>query len=456
MKAKREIILLKSGLVVDPASGLQDIRDILIVDGKIKMIKEKISVDYISHGVEEAVTSDAPCCSVEDVGNNITVIDCSDCIVGPGLVDAHVHFRDPGFTHKEDIFSGAKAAARGGVTSVILMANTNPVVDNTDTLKYVIDKGRETDIHIYSCATITKGLKGKEVVDMSMLKECGAIGFTDDGIPLLNEKIVREAMLRAKKTSSVLSFHEENPMYIVNNGINKGVASEFFCVEGSDRQAEITMVERDVKLALETGATVNFQHISTKEAIELIRKGKAEKGGENIHGEVTPHHMLFTDEDIINLGSNGKMNPPLRTKEDRAAIIEAIIDGTLDIIATDHAPHTEDEKGRKITEAPSGIIGLETSFGTVYNTLVRTKKMDIMQAFCKMSLNPAKLYKIDAGQLAINRTANVMVFNPQKEFSYDKTMSKSFNSPLKGSKIMGDIILTICKGKIVYKSEEII
>lgn len=431
------MILLKSGLVVDPASGLEEIRDVLIYNENIIMIKENI--------IEEDIPKN---------GSKLRVVDCSGCIVGPGLVDVHVHFREPGFTYKEDISTGAKAAARGGVTSIILMANTKPVADNEETLKYVIEKGKETDIDIYTCATITKGLGGQEVVDMAGLKAAGAVGFTDDGIPMLNEEVVRRAMDKAVETNSVLSFHEENPDYIINNGINKGAASEYFGVGGSDRMAEITMVERDIRLALETGATVNFQHISTKEAVELIRQAKKQPGGEKIHGEATPHHMLFTEKDTIRLGTNAKMNPPLRTAEDREAIIEGIIDGTLDIIATDHAPHSKEEKDRKITEAPSGIIGLETSLGIAYNTLVRSGKMTNLQVFCRMSQKPAELYNINAGQLAIDRMANIVIFDPEKEFFYNSTKSKSFNSPLKDAKITGDIKMTICRGKIVYEDEE--
>ena len=427
------MILLKGGLVVDPESEITRIADVLIEDGVIRYIGN-IDIDATDNSEE------------------VRIVDCEGLIVGPGLVDVHVHFRDPGFTYKEDIYTGAKAAARGGVTSVVLMANTKPSVDNIDTLNYVINKGRETDINIYTCASITKGLQGKEIVDMDALLKAGAVGFTDDGIPILDEAVARTAMEEACKRGAVLSFHEENPAYISNNGVNRGIGSEYFGIGGSDRQAEISMVERDIALALETGAKINLQHISTKEAVELIREAKQSEKGKNIHAEATPHHMSMTEEDLFLHNTLAKMNPPLRTEEDRRAIIEGIKDGTLDIIATDHAPHSKEEKEKKITDAPSGIIGLETALTTCYNTLVKEENFDILQVFCKFSRNPANIYEINAGALAIDRTADLVIFDPKKEWIYNKSQSKSFNSPLKDQKITGDVVMTICRGKIVYEN----
>lgn len=423
------MIVLKNGLVIDPASELEAVRDIAIDDGRIVEISENIDTSVYSD-VEE--------------------YDCTGLIIGPGLVDAHVHFRDPGFTHKEDIYTGARAAARGGVTSVILMANTKPAVDSVETLEYVINKGKETNINIYSCATITKGLAGKELTDFTTLKRHGAIGFTDDGIPLLEEEIVRKAMKEAVKTASVLSFHEENPEYITNNGINRGVASEYFGIGGSDRQAEIDMVSRDIKLSMETGAKINFQHISTKEAVELIREAKKDPRGANIYAEATPHHIALTEKDTITHGTFAKMNPPLRTEADRDAIICGLVDGTIDFIATDHAPHSDEEKKLAITEAPSGIIGLETSLKVSYNALVRTKRMSLLQLFCKMSYNPAKLYEIDAGEVAIGRQADLVVFDSEKIQKNNKYYSKSSNSPFINDTIQGDVVMTISCGRVIF------
>lgn len=420
------MIILKNGTMTDPATGFVGKKDIAISDGVIFAIEDEITPDK------------------ED-----EVVDCTDKIIGPGLVDVHVHFRDPGFTYKEDIESGAKAAIKGGFTSVVLMANTKPAVDSKETIAYILEKGKKTGIHIYTCATITKGMQGKEKNDFKELLEAGACGFTDDGVPILDENLVREIMLDAVKNNTVLSFHEEDPAYITNNGINRGKASEYFGIGGSDRQAEISMVERDLKLALETGAVVNFQHLSTKEAIALIREAK--KQGKNIHAEATPHHIALTEDAAIQYGTLAKMNPPLRTEEDRQAIIEGLKDGTIDLIATDHAPHSKEEKEKKITDAPSGILGLETAFALSMEKLVNSENLDILQLFCKMSYNPACLYGLNAGKIAKNAPADVIVVDINKKWSIDTFASKSQNSPFKNVPLTGKIVMTICDGKILYR-----
>ena len=423
------MILLKNGRIIDPDSNLDMTGDLLIDKDRIVDIAEKIDIDE----------------------SNVQVIDCSGCVIGPGLVDIHVHFRDPGFTYKEDIESGARCAAAGGVTSVILMANTKPCVDSIETLEYIKEKAKDQPVHIYTCANITKGMQGKELLDFDEFLKNGAVGFTDDGIPLLDEKIVKQAMQEAAKYDTVLSFHEEDPEYIENNGVNHGKASEHFRIGGSDRKAEIKMVERDLKLALETGARINIQHISAKETLDLIREAKKNcKGSQNIFAEATPHHIALTEEATIEYGTGAKMNPPLRTEADRQAIIEAIKDDTIDFIATDHAPHSAEEKNREITAAPSGILGLETSLPVIYDVLVRENKIPRLKVFCKMSTDPARLYGINAGKLAKNAIADVVVFDEKNAKVYTETMSKSKNSPFLGKKFNGRIALTICSGKIVY------
>ncbi|MBQ8038558.1 MAG: amidohydrolase family protein, partial [Lachnospiraceae bacterium] len=243
---------------------------------------------------------------------------------------------------------------------------------------------------------------------------------------------------------------EEDPQFITNNGINRGRASEFFGIGGSDRRAEISMVKRDLELALKTGAKVNFQHLSTKEAVEMIREAKKLPEGKNIHAEATPHHIALTEEAAIEHGTLGKMNPPLRCEEDRQAIIDGILDGTIDLIATDHAPHSEEEKNKKITDAPSGILGLETMFPIVHEELILKKKMDYLQLFCKISYNPARLYKINAGELAENKVADFVVFDPKREWKIEKFLSKSQNSPFKNKIMKGKIELTISDGKVQF------
>ena len=423
------MILLKNGRIIDPDTNLDMIGDVLIDKDRIIDIADNI-----------------------DIGENeAQVIDCSGCVVGPGLVDIHVHFRDPGFTYKEDIESGAKCAAAGGVTSVILMANTKPCVDSIETLEYVTKKAKQQPIHIYTCANITKGMQGKELLDFKEFIKNGAVGFTDDGIPLLDEEVVKKAMVEAARYDTVLSFHEEDPRFIKNNGVNHGKASEYFKIGGSDREAEISMVERDLELALKTGAKINIQHISAKETLDLIREAKKKCIKQNIFAEATPHHIALTEDDTIKYGTGAKMNPPLRSEADRQAIIDAIKDDTIDFIATDHAPHSVEEKNRDITQAPSGILGLETSLPVIYDVLVRENNISWLKVFCKMSTNPARLYGINAGKLAKNAIADVVVFDEKNAKVYIETMSKSKNSPFLGKKFNGRIALTICSGKIVYR-----
>lgn len=430
------MVIFKNGTLIEPSTGFMGKMDVAVKGEKILKIAEEIDIDALK------MEMDKP--------DEVKVYDCSGKYIGPGLVDVHVHFRDPGFTYKEDIESGSIAAARGGFTSVILMANTKPAVDNAETIQYVLNKGKETGIHVYTCANVTKGMKGEGLTDFGVLLKAGAVGFTDDGVPLLEEELVRNAMKLAVEHDTVLSFHEEDPQYITNNGINRGLASEHFGIGGSDRQAEISMVKRDLTLALETGAKVNFQHLSTKEAIEMIREAKKLPEGKNIHAEATPHHIALTELDAITHGTLGKMNPPLRTEEDRQAILSGLMDGTIDLIATDHAPHAKEEKDKLITEAPSGILGLETAFAIANNVLNKDKNMSLLQLFCKMSLNPAELYGIDAGKLAENGAADLVIFDPDKEWSIEKFASKSQNSPFKNEKLMGKIELTMCQGKILY------
>ena len=427
--------LITGGIVIDPKTGTMNRKDILIKDGKIEKIADNISCQDMS---------------------SAEVIDASGKKIGPGLVDVHVHFRDPGFTYKEDIETGAVAAARGGFTAVVLMANTKPGVDNEETLSYVIEKGERTAIRVHTCASITESLKGEKMTDMEGLKKAGAVGFTDDGIPILSERLVRSAMEKAAELSVPLSFHEENPEYIENNGVNRGKASEHYGIGGSDRMAEISLVERDLEIALETGAAFNVQHISAKESVELVRKAKekaALMGTDNIHAEATPHHFTLTEDAVIEHGTLAKMNPPLREEADRLAVIEGLRDGIIDLIATDHAPHSEEEKSRPITEAPSGIIGLETAFALAITNLVKPGYLTLPQLFDRMSLAPAKLYHLPYGTIEEGAVADFIIFDDEKQTTFAHFVSRSSNSPFLGQTFYGTIDMTICKGEIVYKNE---
>lgn len=432
------MLYIKNGRVVDPVTKTDALLDVLIDKGKIRKVAEHTEmVSYLEELKHSAKTE------------STEVIDAAGCVVSPGLTDVHVHFRDPGFTYKEDIETGARAALAGGVTTVVLMANTKPVVDNAETLTYIIEKGKKTDLHVKTCATISKGLQGKELTDMRLLKEKGAVGFTDDGIPLLDEDFVRKAMEEAARLQVPLSFHEENPTYIVNNGINRGEASAYFGIGGSDRMAEISMIERDIRLAKETGASIDIQHISTKEGVQLVRE--ARRSCPNIHAEATPHHFSLTERAAIENGTLAKMNPPLRTEEDRQAIIRGLADGTIEMIATDHAPHAAEEKAGPITEAPSGIIGLETALPLAITNLVRPGYMTLSQALERMTMGPAALYGFEADSIREGKRADVIVFNPEETFVYEKSLSKSQNSPFLGQALYGRVHVTITDGRVVYR-----
>lgn len=427
------MLLIKNGLVIDPSQDLCEKKDIYVKDGRILGTEEKIST--------AAVECD--------------MIDATGCIVAPGLVDVHVHFRDPGFTYKEDIETGAKAAARGGYTSVVLMANTKPVADNEDTVSYVIDKGKQTDIKVYTCAAVTKGMAGKELTDMDSLLACGAVGFTDDGIPITDEILLEEAFRKSSEKKVPVSLHEENPELIINNGIHKGKASEHFGIGGSPREAEISFIARDLEIALRTNAVLNIQHISTKEGVELVRKAKiraAQNATARIHAEATPHHFSLTEEAAIQYGTLAKMNPPLREEEDRLAIIEGLRDGTIDIIATDHAPHSKEEKERPLTEAPSGIIGLETALSLGVSRLVGENGFTHQQLLKCMSTNPARMYALNAGTLAEGAPADLVIYDPKASWTVGDYRSKSSNSPFTGQTLQGVVRYTIVDGMVVYKS----
>ena len=464
------MLLIKNGYVLDPKTGRNGIFDILIKDDKIVKIDSFI--------LEIDLT--------EEERKDLQIIYADNMMIAPGLVDVHVHFRDPGFTYKEDIYTGAKAAAKGGFTTVVLMANTKPAVDNEETLQYVINKGKETDIHVLSCATITKNLKGQELTDMKSLKDAGAVGFTDDGIPMMDEALVVKAMEIAKDLSVPLSFHEENPELITNNGVNRGKASAHYDIGGSPRAAEIDLIARDLGLAAKLNAPINIQHISSREGVELVRQAKLETIREmklslplaktteeitdisnsdnvccqiipmdisqkiNIHSEATPHHFSLTEDAVIEYGTMAKMNPPLRTEADRQAIIQGLKDNTIDIIATDHAPHSSEEKSKPITEAPSGIIGLETALPLGITHLVKEGHLSYMELLEKMTINPAVMYHLDCGYIAENGPADLIIFN-ENPFVVDDFCSKSSNSPFKGTTLTGEIQYTICNGKIVYQ-----
>lgn len=418
-------MLIKNGYLIDPASQTAQKADLRIEDGFISRIAAEITPD----ASEE-------------------VIDASGLVAAPGLIDTHVHFRDPGFTYKENLHTGALASAKGGFTSVICMANTSPVVDNVQTLLDIGRRAKEEKIRIYQAASVSRSLKGEELTNMEELADSGACGFTDDGIPIRSAAFLYEAMEKAASLDLPISLHEEDPSFIKNNGINHGPVSDKLGIYGSPSIAEESLVARDCLLALRSGAHVVIQHISSGRSVELVRMFRSM--GARLHAEATPHHFTLTEEAVLKHGTLAKMNPPLRTEEDRQAIIAGLADGTIDIIATDHAPHSREEKERSITAAPSGIIGLETSLALGITTLVRPGHLSLMQLLEKMTVNPARLYHLPSGELKEGRAADIVLFDPEERWTPTEYASLSSNSPFTGCELFGKVKFTICRGEIIY------
>ena len=421
-------MLIKNGFLIDPASDTERLVDLRITDGLIQTL------------------ADAGTLTPE---NGEDELDAAGLMISPGLVDTHIHFRDPGFTYKEDLHTGSLAAAAGGFTSVICMANTSPVIDSVPVLKELMEREALEDIHIFQAAAVSCGLKGEEMTSMKELAATGACGFTDDGIPLKNAAFLYKAMEEAKALDLPISLHEEDPAFIETNGINHGPVSDALGIYGSPSIAEESLVARDCLLALRSGAQVVIQHISSGQSVELVRTFKAM--GANLHAEATPHHFTLTDEAVLKYGSLAKMNPPLRTEKDRLAIIEGLKDGTIDLIATDHAPHSTEEKSRPITQTPSGIIGLETSLALGITSLVRPGHLTLSQLIEKMTINPANLYHLPCGSVTEGKAADLVLFDPNEKWTPETYASKSSNSPFTGWELYGKVKYTICDGKIVYK-----
>ena len=385
----------------------------------------------------------------ENTGNIDEVIDAAGLIAAPGLVDVHVHFRDPGFTAKEDIHTGAAAAAKGGYTSVVMMGNTDPRCDNIETLRYMQEKAAGEPIHIYVTCNATMGMKGEELTDIDALHKAGAVGVTDDGLPIMDHGVLTQVFLKAAACGIPVSLHEEDPSLIENNGVNRGKASDHYGIGGSPSEAEYSLIKRDLQIASGTGVSVDIQHISTAEGVEAVRQ--ARKDGVNVHAEATPHHFTLTDDAVITHGTNAKMNPPLRSENDRMAIIRGLQDGTIDMIATDHAPHTTEEKALPITKAPSGIIGLETALGLGISELVKKGYLSMMDLLRVMTIGPAQVYNLDAGYIAEGGPADIVLIDPDAEWTVeDDFASKAHNTPFIGRKLTGKVIMTIASGKIVY------
>lgn len=418
-------MIFKNIRLVDPKNNRDLVTDVEVKDGKIISI-EKTKEDGL---------------------------DMTGKIMAPGFVDAHVHFRDPGQTHKEDIFTGSSAAARGGFTSVICMANTKPVMDNNSMIEDFVKRASELPINVYTVSALTKGFSGTELVDMKSNLKSGAVAFTDDGIPDMHSHVVKSAMEIAKELDTVISFHEEDPNLIKNNGINHGKVSEKIGIYGSPHVAEDVMVARDGSLSLFTGAKVVIQHISSGVAVDLVRFYK--NLGANLFCEVTPHHFVLTDEAVLKHGTLAKMNPPLREESDRKRILKGIKDGTVDMIATDHAPHAKEEKELELTKAPSGITGLETSFALANMYLLKPGIIDLKRFVELLSVNASKLYKLPCGSIKVGEVSDFVIFDTTTKWKFESSLSKSKNSPFLGMEMEGKVWMSFAKGKIAYNELEI-
>ncbi|MDU5184590.1 MAG: dihydroorotase [Peptoniphilus harei] len=420
-------MIIKGGRIIDPGSKRDEVLDIKIEDGKIVEIAKDIEA---SSDKEE-------------------IIDARGKIVVPGLIDVHVHFRDPGQTHKEDLVTGSQAAIAGGFTSVVQMANTSPKIDSKEKIIEHYKRARDLPLKVFTVSALTKNFGDLELVDMEENFKRGALAFTDDGIPNRNSKLILEAMNRAKELGAIISFHEEDPELIEQNGINHSEVSDKLGIYGSPKIAETSFIARDVAMAIYTGAKISIQHISTGLGVDLVKFGK--EMGANIYAEVTPHHIALNDSAVLEYGSLAKMNPPLRSEEDRLRIIEGLKEGTIEIIATDHAPHTAEEKSKEITKAPSGIIGLETSFSICYENLVLTKEISLMKLIELMSTNPARIYGLEGGEISQGKIADLAIIDLESEYKIDKYKSKSSNTPFKDKTLRGEVLYTISEGKIVFK-----
>ena len=423
-------ILIKNGRVINPSENLDKVMDIFVEDG---IIKEKAE-------------------SIEKQAD--TVIDAAGCYVMPGLIDLHVHFRDPGLTYKEDIETGSKAAAKGGFTTVCCMPNTKPVVDNVETVKYIIEKGEKTGLtNVLPVGAVTKNMAGVEITDVEELKKAGICAISEDGKSVMNSGVYRKAMKNAAKANVPVLAHCEDINLVEGGVINLGDKSKELGVKGISNAVEDVIAMRDIMLAKETGATLHLCHCSTKDSVEMVKRAKEE--GIKVTAEVCPHHFSMCSDDITSNDGNFKMNPPLRAREDMEALIKGLQDDIMDVISTDHAPHSVEEKAKDLEHAPFGIVGLETSVALTVTNLVKKGYLTPMQMAAKMSYNPAKVLGIPKGTLDEGKIADITIIDPDKEYTIDVNNfeSKGKNTPFDGYKVSGEVEYTILNGKIVYSNK---
>ena len=420
-------LLISQGRLVDPVGGIGGVMDILIEDGKVAVIASKINEPEAQ------------------------VIDARGLTVCAGLVDMHVHLRDPGFEYKETIATGAAAAARGGFSSIACMPNTRPVADCPEVVDYIREKAAAAcGVHVWPIGAVTRGEAGETLSDFEALKEAGVVALSDDGVPVQNANLMRDGLILAHRQSLTVLSHCEDADMVKNYAVNEGRVSRQLRLNGRPAIAEEIMVARDAMLAEETGAAVHICHISTAKAVALVRRYK--RKGVQITCETCPQYFSLTEDEILAQGSLARVNPPLRTRADVEAIIEGLRDGTIDAIATDHAPHSAEEKARPLTEAPSGMAGLETALAVTLTYLYHTKELPLSDILRKMTINPACILRISKGRLAIGSDADVVIFDPNEEWTVDPEQfaSKGHNTPFGGKTLRGRVKYTVVNGQIVY------
>ena len=422
--------LLKNGTVIDYASNTNQKLDVLIENDIIVKLAENIDVQADR------------------------VIDCTGYYIMPGMIDVHCHLREPGGEHKETIETGSKSAVAGGFTTICPMPNTNPTPDSAIVLQQIIQRAKEVNLcNILPYSSVTRGEKGQELVDFKSQLEAGAIAFSDDGMPVENARMIREALFEANKLGTFVAEHCEEKS-VSAGAINAGPVARRLEVEGVLPEAEEIMAARDIVLAETNNLHAQICHISTKTSVDMIRSAK--QRGVKVTCETCPHYYSFTVEEVLESGVNAKMNPPLREEKDRLAIIEGIKDGTIDCVITDHAPHAEEEKARGLATAPNGIIGFETALGATITNLVDPGLITYLDMVRVMCYNPAKLLKIDRGEIAEGKVADITIFDPNREYVFlkDRIVSKSKNTPWINKKLKGQVRYTIVSGRVVYERGE--
>ncbi len=433
--------LIKNGRVLDPETGMDKVADIVVENDKIAAIGENLTLEMFCDNIEE------------DDSSNVQV-DASGCLVMPSFIDLHVHFREPGQEKKETIRTGARAAARGGYSTVCMMPNTRPCIDSVETLTDVIEKVQnETYVKALPLAAMTANQDGDYITDVASLKANGAIAMSEDGKSVMNTRVARQAFKLAADNDISVYDHCEDIGLRKRGVMNAGPRAKELGLYGILNSVEDTITARDIILAKDTGCHLHLCHISTEGVVKMLEFAKKE--GLNVTAEVTPHHLILTDEDIDGTDSDFKMNPPLRSRKDRDALIKALADGIIDCIATDHAPHTEEEKQAGFKDAPFGITGLETAAPLIYTELVEKGILTPLQMAEKMSYNPAKILKFEkAGRLQVGATADITVFDPNVEYAIDSTkfFSKGKNTPFEGKTVKGTIRTTMIDGRIVYSN----